>query len=60
MEYVSNGNLRDFLRDRRRSQNTQERGHLLNTHILTTFALQIATGLEFLASKNVSNFFVFF
>ncbi|ESN91806.1 hypothetical protein HELRODRAFT_70474, partial [Helobdella robusta] len=57
LEYAANGNLRDFLRDKRpknfRLQNCVVEVPLdyLTYKDLVTFALQIAKGMEFLASK---------
>ncbi len=59
MEYVANGNLLHFLRDNRANQH-QEYGannmtsRSLTARDLTLFAFQIAAGMEYISSKDVS------
>ena len=61
MEYLANGNLQGYLRKVRTGQTVdigKQNGHAASTNIpphdLLTFAVQIARGMEFLASKTVS------
>jgi serine/threonine protein kinase len=49
-EYVENGNLRDFLRDRRPEELQPS---TLSPYNLVNFAHQIAAGMQFLGSHRV-------
>ena len=61
VEYASNGNLRDFLRERRPSnffssqqQQLDEESNIISIDNLVFFASQIAKGMAFLTENNVS------
>lgn len=62
VEYAPHGNLKDFLKKNLamadyNSLNTQ---HLLTQKELTSFAFQVARGMEYLASRRVCYFFAHF
>jgi len=68
VEYAPNGNLRDYLRQRVPSTDTQhptlhdnvfcEEQHMILTYKdLVSFAYQVARGMEYLASMKVLNKF---
>lgn len=61
VEYAPHGNLRDFLRQRRPASGYEpaiglnvKDDYSLSQKTLISFALQIARGMEYLASKRVS------
>ena len=64
VEYASNGNLRDFLRERRptnffssqqqQHQQLDEESNMISIDNLVFFASQIAKGMAFLTENNVS------
>ena len=64
VEYASNGNLRDFLRERRptnffssqqqQQQQLDEESNIISIDNLVFFASQIAKGMAFLTENNVS------
>ena len=57
LEYCSNGNLRDYLRSKRPTEENKEIG-LDRSEILRIYS-QVSDGLSFLASKNVRKDFMF-
>ncbi|KAL1395785.1 hypothetical protein pipiens_010991 [Culex pipiens pipiens] len=51
IEYAAHGNLRNFLHGHRFEENYEQRHKkAISTHQLITFAIQIASGMEYLAS----------
>ena len=58
MEYAQNGNLQEFLRNNRASpnyvyENLHPMSKSLTTRDLTIFAIHIASGMDYISSKEV-------
>ena len=56
MEFASKGNLQQFLRDNRAPQKHTYTGHqsqTLTTRDLVVFSLHVASGMEYISSKQV-------
>ena len=60
VEYAPYGNMRQFLRSKRPTFSDQKEDHPLTLQDLVSYALQIAKGMEFLASKSVCPHLPFF
>lgn len=60
MEFAEKGNLRDFLRSLTVSENQESNSFCLKNEEKVRFAIDVASGMRYLETKNVSIFCSYF